>query len=263
MQIQLLNKNIDFIAFDRQRLNITNFDVVKNVISAKKPNIVINCAAYNQVDMCESDTLSAFCVNAVGPRNLAIATQEIGSTVIHISTDYVFDGKTNRPYKEYDLPNPQSVYGKSKYLGETNVCEYNPNHFIIRTAWLYGNGNNFVRLMLKLASEKKHLKIVTNQIGTPTNAVDLAQSIINLMETECYGIYHGSCEGSCTRYEFTKTIFDLKKINIDLIPIEDKEFKSAAIRPNYSVLDNEKLRSIGLNTYRHWHEALEEYLREG
>lgn len=260
LQKQLDRSKIKFLALDKSQLDITSFKDVNNRILLKKPQIVINCAAYTKVDDCEKNESKAFKINAIGVKNIAVATNKIGSKVVHISTDYVFDGHSNVPYREYDIKNPQSVYGKSKALGENFIQTHNPKHFIIRTSWLYGEGNNFVRTILKLGLEKDELNVVDDQIGTPTSTVDLARIIINLIETENYGIYHGTCEGSCSWYDFAKKIYEFKKINKRINRIPTEQLNRPALRPKYSVLDNFMLKLIGLNTFRSWEESLEEYL---
>ncbi|MBF8982114.1 dTDP-4-dehydrorhamnose reductase [Lutibacter sp. B2] len=259
---QLNDSNIDYLALNKSELDITDFNKVNRIILKEHPQIFINCAANTNVDGCEKNEINAFKVNAISAQNIAITTNKIGCKVVHISTDYVFDGEDNRPYREYNVTNPQSIYGKSKLLGEKLIEKFNPKHFIIRTSWLYGEGNNFVKTMLNLASYKDELSIVDDQIGTPTSTVDLAKLIISLMQTEYYGIFHGTCKGSCSWYDFAKKIFELKSIDIQLNKINTKQLNRLASRPKYSVLDNFMLKVLGLNTFRHWEDALEEYLRK-
>lgn len=261
LQKQLSDKRISFLAVDIPDLDIVDFEKVDNIINTEKPDIIINCAAYTNVDGCESNIENAFKVNAIGSKNLALAAKNINSKIVYLSTDYVFDGQAKKPYREYDQTNPQSIYGKSKLLGEDFVQKFNPQHFIIRTAWLYGDGHNFVRTMLKLASEKDELNIVDDQVGSPTSTVDLAKLIINLLETEHYGLYHGTCEESCSWYDFARKIFEIKGIKIKLNRVTTEELNKPAPRPQYSVLDNFMLRLMGLNTFRNWEDALGEYLR--
>ena len=168
----------------------------------------------------------------------------------------------NTPLREYDPVNPLSVYGKSKALGEQLVMTTNPRYFIVRTAWLYGEGHNFVRTILKLAAERDELKVVNDQVGTPTSTVDLARCILDLIQTEHYGVYHGTCEGECTWYEFARRILALRGINKRVIPISTTELRLPAKRPAYSVLENFMLSMVGLDNFRKWEEALEEYLNK-
>lgn len=264
-------------------LDITNEKQVQQVLKEYQPDIVINCAAYTAVDLCEENKEEAYQVNTLGPRNLAQVCNHIGAKLIHISTDYVFNGlpnvliseagwcysilelrkqqaKTSRPWTEEDEVAPQNVYGKSKLAGEEAVREHCKRHFIFRTAWLYGEGNNFVRTMLKLAKTNQEINVVGDQYGTPTYTKDLAAVIINLMQTEYYGTYHATCEGMCSWYDFALEIFKLKEIDVKVNKVTSEEFVRPAKRPKYSVLDNANLEKLGMNTFRPWQEALEEYL---
>ncbi|NMA49376.1 MAG: dTDP-4-dehydrorhamnose reductase [Tissierellia bacterium] len=261
------NKEYTLLLTDVDDLDITNIDSVNIMLKAEKPNIVINCAAHTAVDKCETDVDNAYKINAIGARNLAIASNEIGSKIVHISTDYVFNGIGNTdlegniiPYTEFDTPEPQTVYGKTKLQGENFVKNTNPRHFIIRTAWLYGEGNNFVHTMIKLGSQNESVKVVNDQYGTPTSTEELAKMIIYLMETDNYGLFHGTCEGQCTWYEFAKEIFKLKGMTTEVIPVTTEEFPRPAKRPKYSVLDNYMLRLTSDFRFGDWKEALVKYL---
>ncbi|HHT05856.1 MAG TPA: dTDP-4-dehydrorhamnose reductase [Hydrogenispora sp.] len=249
------------LASDVDTLDITDAIQVENMVKREKPDVIINTAAYTKVDACETDEQTAFRVNALGARNLAVAAYNIGAKILQVSTDYVFDGTGNTPLREYDPVNPQSVYGKSKALGEQLVMTTNPRHFILRTAWLYGEGSNFVRTILKLAAERDELKVINDQVGTPTSTVDLARCILDLIQTEHYGIYHGTCQGECTWYQFAKRILALKGIKIKVKPVSTEELNLPAKRPAYSVLENFMLDMVGLDRFRRWEEALAEYLR--
>lgn len=249
------------IETDVHNLDITNQAMVFDLVKSQKPDVIINCAAYTNVDGCESDELNAYRVNAIGPQNLSAAAFSVGAKIVQVSTDYVFDGTVSSPKIETDPINPRSVYGKSKALGEILVKEINPRHFIVRTAWLYGEGNNFVRTMLKLSKEKDEVKVVNDQFGSPTSTKDLARCIIKLINTESYGTYHGTCEGSCSWNQFAKKIFEIKGINIKVSDITTEELNRPAERPKYSVLDNFMLRLIGINEFRSWEEALIDYLK--
>jgi dTDP-4-dehydrorhamnose reductase len=255
-----MNKKHKIIQTDIHNLNIACRQDVFNLAQHQKPDFIINCAAYTNVDGCESNENQAFSVNAIGAQNLSIAANKIGAGIMQISTDYVFDGRAYTPFREYDPVNPQNCYGRSKALGEALVRETNPRHYIVRTAWLYGNGNNFVRTMLRLAKSNKKVDVVGDQIGSPTNTADLAKCIINLLETELYGTYHATCEGECSWYTFAKRIFELKGIVINVNKITTDQLQRPAKRPRYTVLDNYMLKLIDLNTFRHWEDALEEYL---
>ena len=251
----------DVIKTDRDTLDITNIENVNTFILEQNPDVVINCAAHTAVDLCETDIENAYKINAIGPRNLAIVCEKIGAKLVQVSTDYVFDGNGTRPYREDDINCPNSVYGTSKLMGENFVREFCSKYFIVRTAWLYGEGNNFVRTMLKLSETNSELNVVNDQIGSPTSTVDLAKAIIDLIHTEHYGIYHGTCEGQCSWYDFAKKIFEIKNIDIKVNPVTSDEFKRPAPRPKYSVLDNFMLKLVGLNSFREWEDSLEEYLK--
>ena len=253
-------KKYEIIATDRDELNIIDINSVREFILSNKPDVVINCAAHTAVDLCETDVENAYKINAVGPRNLAIVCEKIGAKLVQVSTDYVFDGNGTRPYREDDITCPNSVYGTSKLMGENFVREFCSKYFVVRTAWLYGEGNNFVRTMLKLSETNSELNVVNDQFGSPTSTVDLAKAIIDLMNTEHYGVYHGTCEGQCSWYDFAKKIFEIKNIDIKVNPVTSEEFKRPAPRPAYSVLDNFMLKLVGLNSFRTWEKSLEEYL---
>lgn len=257
----VLYNNYQLFTYDLPELDITDLAQVKKIIFDDKPDIVINCAAYTDVDGCESNEHLAYKANALGPKNLAVVTAEIETRLVHVSTDYVFNGKDMVIYREDSKTDPINVYGKSKLLGEKFVEKFNPRHFIIRTAWLYGDGNNFVRTMLRLAREKKELSVVDDQIGSPTSTTELARVIKELMITEYYGLYHGTCQGKCSWYEFAKKIFEIKGIDIKVKKVTSEEFKRPAERPKFSVLDNFMLELIKLNLFKEWEEALFDYLQ--
>lgn len=262
-QMSLLNSSgrlYEIIETDLHNLDITDRNEVFRFVKEHEPEVIINCAAYTNVDACETDEINAFRVNAVGPQNLSAAAFKVGAKIIQISTDYVFDGSGDTPRREYDPVNPQTVYGKSKALGEKLVRETNPRHFIVRTAWLYGEGKNFIRTILGLAQEKEELNVVADQFGSPTSTVDLAGCIINLMSTESYGTYHATCEGSCSWFELAKEVFSLMNIGVKVNPITTAELNRPAKRPKYSVLENFMLNLIELNNFRDWKVALKEYL---
>ncbi len=258
---QLSVKGHEIILTDIHNLDITDQGKVFTFVDGNKPDVIINSAAHTNVDKCETDEYNAFRINAIGAQNLSVAAYRVNAKIVQISTDYVFDGTGNAPKREYDKINPVSVYGKSKELGEKLVRDNNPKHFIVRTAWLYGEGNNFVRTMLRLAKENEEVSVVNDQFGSPTSTVDLARCILSLIVTESYGTYHGTCEGECSWYEFAKKIFELKGLNIKVNAISTEQLNRQAPRPKYSVLENFMLKLIGLNSFRQWEEALEEYLK--
>lgn len=254
-------KNHELIATGFKELDITNEEKVIEFICENSPEIVINAAAYTAVDDCETNYDDAYAVNAIGPRNLAIACNKIDIPLIHISTDYVFDGSKNTPLLEDDELGPQSAYGKTKLEGEKFIQENTEKYFILRTAWLYGvHGGNFVQTMLNLAKEHDKITVVNDQIGSPTFSYDLAKGISNLLNSEKYGIYHLTNEGECSWSEFAKDIFELSKIDLKLIPVSTEEFPRPAPRPHYSVLSNEKWIKAGFPPMRNYKEALNEYL---
>lgn len=237
--------------------DITNLNKVTDYVSSFKPYAIINCAAYTNVDKCETDMDAAFKVNSLGPRNLAIAAEKVNAKLLHVSTDYVFNGQGNIPFKEYDLPHPVSAYGKTKLLGEQYVKENCNRYFIVRTAWLYGYyGKNFVYTIMKAGKEKGHLDVVDDQRGNPTNAEDLAYHILKILLTEEYGIYHCTGKGECTWYDFAREIITLSGINCTVTPTTSDNLARAAERPAFSSLDNMMLRSTVGDEMRDWKEAL-------
>lgn len=265
-QLESINQSIkqpkyDVLPATRDDLDISNQTNVDSFIAYNKPDVIINCAAYTKVDACEDNIETAYKINALGARNLAIASEKVNAKLVHISTDYVFNGLSKNPYREDNKIEPNSVYGNSKLMGEKFVEQFSHKYFILRTAWLYGDGNNFVKTMIRLSKENKEVNVVDDQFGSPTSTVDLAKVIINIMETEHYGVYHATCKGECSWYNFAKKIFELKNIDIKVNPIKSKDFKCKAKRPPYSVLDNFMLRLIGLNSFRNWEESIEEYLK--
>ncbi len=263
--VSMSESKYEVIGLDSSELDITDLNAVVAKLNELKPNIIVNCAAYTNVDGCEENQDLAYKVNGVGIRNLAIAGSKLVETpkIVHISTDYVFDGEGNTDLKEYDLVNPLSVYGKSKLMGEEMLKSFYDKYYILRTQWLYGkNGNNFVKTMLKLASERDSLMVVNDQIGSPTYTKDLCKAILEVIETENYGIYHVSNEEKTSWYGFAKDIFELANVSIEVKPCTTEEFPRPAHRPKYSVMDNMMLRINGFTELRNYKDALEEYLKE-
>lgn len=245
-------------------LDITKLEAVSLKLKALQPDLVFNAAGYTNVDGCESEPDLAYQVNCLGTRNLAIATDELGAAIVHISTDYVFGGKGNQPYREYDSVNPRSIYGKSKLDGEIMVRQHCRRHYIIRTAWLFGyHGNNFVRTMLSLAKEREVLRVVNDQMGSPTYTRDLAEAIAELVKKPTYGTYHLTNSDSCTWFTFAQEILELAGINnVRVEPITTEQLNRPAERPRYSVLDNYVWRLDGHQALRSYREALIAYLAE-
>lgn len=243
-------------------LDITDVDAVLSFVRGKKPDAIINCAAHTNVDKCETDIDNAYKINAVGPRNLSIAASETGAKLMHISTDYVFPGTQDRPLTEFDPVGPTSMYGKTKLAGEEFVKEFSEKHFIIRTAWLYGDGKNFVKTMLRLAEDHREVGVVKDQYGTPTSAAELAKAVKYLLPTDNYGLFHGTCEGSCSWADFAAEIFRLAGKDTKVNYITTEEFASPTKRPAYSILDNYMLRLTTDFTFAPWQDAIEEYIND-
>ena len=255
--------NVQFIYTDYQELDITNFESCLTVFAKYKPQFCINTAAYTAVDKAESESDKAHLINAVGPENLAKVCKEFNTILVHISTDFIFDGTSKVPYLETDIPNPKSIYGQTKLDGEIAIQKNWEKHFIVRTSWVYSQfANNFMKTMLRLASELDNLSVVNDQIGTPTNAVDLADVLIKIIVScqteshEVFGIYNFSNEDVCSWYDFAATIFHQKGIEIDLKPIPTDSYPTPAKRPAYSVLDKTKIKKVFGVEIKNWKESL-------
>lgn len=250
------------IPLTRSELDVTDANQCLSVLEHVHPNVIVHCAAYTAVDKAESEHDAAFAVNGSGTRNVAEAAKAVGAKLCYISTDYVFDGTGNEPYTTEHQPNPQSVYGKSKLAGELAVQELVDRHFIVRTSWVFGRyGNNFVKTMLKVGAEKQQIRVVDDQIGAPTYTYDLANLLLQLVKTEQYGMYHVSNSGSCSWYEFAKTIFQYAEMPVEVVPCSTKQFPRPAERPAYSVLSHDAIRSAGFPPMRAWQDALRHYLK--
>lgn len=256
--------NYNFLFTDITDLDITDFKNVSDVISNNDINIIINCAAYTAVDRAESEPNLADKINHLAVQNFGKLAKTNNIKLIHISTDYVFDGEKDRPYIEDDSTNPNSVYGKTKLLGELALKRINPaNSIIIRTSWVYSKfGNNFIKTILNLSSKKKVLNIVSDQIGSPTNASDLAITILDILskiQFKGVEVFHYSNEGSCSWYEFAKTFFEIKRISTNINMANSKEFKTLAKRPSYSVLNSAKIKNKFNIKIPRWEESLKKY----
>lgn len=248
-------------AVDVDKLDITNLDQVFEIVSTVQPDVIINCAAMTNVDACETEFETAMQVNAIGPRNLAMAAEEFDAKLIHVSTDYVFRGDSACAYCEWDITGPNTVYGKSKLLGEGYVKEFSTKHFIVRTSWLYGRvGHNFVKTMLRLGAEKPQITVVDDQRGNPTNAADLAFQLLELALTEEYGIYHCTGEGECSWCEFAREIMRLAGLPAQVLPCTSAQYPSPTPRPAFSSLNNLMLQCTVGNHMRDWQTALASYL---
>ena len=247
-------------------LDITDVDAVLKLVRAEKPDVIINCAAHTNVDKCEEQWDLAYKINAIGPRNLSIAATEADAKMIHVSTDYVFEGNGIRPYTEFDAPNPVSAYGKTKLEGENFVKEFAKKHFILRTAWLYGDGKNFVKTMLALAENHDELNVVCDQVGTPTSAVELAKMIHYLEGTENYGTFHATCEGDTNWADFAEAIFKRAGKNVKVNHVTSKQYKemnpASANRPAYSILEDYMIKLTSDFVMADWQDALDVYMKE-
>ncbi len=254
-------KNAEVSAVDVDTLDITDLEAVKEFVSKENPDIIFNCAAMTNVDGCETMLETAYKVNAAGVRNLAMAAKLANAKFVHISTDYVFAGNGTKPYKEWDMIDPQSVYGASKALGEKYALAFNDKTFIVRTSWLYGYiGKNFVKTVRRVLREKGSITVVNDQRGNPTNANDLAHHLLLLGVTEEYGIYHCTGEGECSWYDFASEIAKLSGFEGKVLPCTSEEYKSPTKRPEYSSLENLALKCSVGNYMRDWKTALNEYI---
>ncbi|WP_299098157.1 dTDP-4-dehydrorhamnose reductase [uncultured Winogradskyella sp.] len=252
--------SLQFIFKSSSELDITNFKSIEAAFSLKQFDYCINCAAYTNVDKAESESALAHKINVTGAKNLAIACHKYNVTLIHVSTDFVFDGTATEPYSEDSATNPLGIYGKTKLEGETEIAKILNNHFIIRTSWLYSEfGNNFLKTMLKFGKEREQISVVSDQVGSPTYAVDLAHVILRLIESKSksYGLYHYSNKGAISWYEFAGEIFKLSKSPIILNEIESKDYPTKAVRPKYSVLDTIKIENKEKLKILNWKISLE------
>ena len=250
-------------------IEVSSLESVADCLRSQGPELVVNTAAMHHVENCEREPSKAFAVNAVGARNLATVTRDLGAVLIHISTDYVFDGKKDEPYVENDIPLPLNVYGNSKLAGEYFVRTLNPKHFVLRTSALYGKqpcrakgGQNFVDLMLRLARERGRVRVVDSEFVSPTPTADVARQIAALAHCDAYGLYHATAEGSCSWYEFAREIFSVAEIDVKLEVASPTEFPAKVPRPRYSVLENHRLKTMRLNKFEPWQVGLRKYVSE-
>lgn len=253
--------NTDVFQPGVREMDITDIDKVLETVREVKPYAIINCAAHTAVDACETQKDSAYRINAVGPRNLSIAATETGAKMVQVSTDYVFAGDAKSPYTEFDRVNPQGMYGATKLAGERFVQQFAKDWFIVRTAWLYGDGKNFVKTMLRLSETNDTVKVVGDQYGTPTSAKELAKAIAYLVPTKNYGLFHGTCEGMCSWADFAREIFRLAGKGTRVQAITTEEFGAPAPRPAYSVLDNYMFKLTSDFQFAPWKEAIAEYMK--
>ncbi|WP_141432902.1 dTDP-4-dehydrorhamnose reductase [Bacillus sp. 03113] len=260
---ELLKKNHVVIGTDRNTLDISNEENVQAYIEEIKPDAVVHCAAYTNVDAAEEDQDTAYRVNTLGAKYLAQAAKKIGSKMVLVSTDYVFDGTERQPYEVDHPTKPLGVYGSTKLAGEEELKKNLEAYFIVRTAWVFGiNGNNFVNTMLRLGKERGELGVVHDQIGSPTYTVDLASFIAELVESDQYGVYHATNSGVCSWYEFAVEIFKQAGLEVKVNQLTSDQFPRPAERPKYSVLSKKKIIEQGFTPLRDWKEALSAYLDE-
>lgn len=260
----LESKNYDTTVLDEIKLNITDFSRALKIISEVKPDIVINCAAYNDVDRSEIDWETAFLVNGIGVKNLAISCNENNAILVHFSTDYVFDGQKGKPYTIADRPNPINRYGESKLLGEEFLKNHLERYFLIRTSWVFGEGKfSFPKKLVEWASNNKKLKIVDDQISSPSYTLDVASAVTDLIQTGNYGLYHITNSGSCSKYTWSEFILKAIKWDGEIEPAKSEEFTSPAKRPLFSALDNFPLKEIIGYLLPSWQDATERFFKKG
>ena len=253
---------IEALNTDKNELDITQTDEVLRFGEIHRPDVIINCAAVTDVELCEREPEHAFRVNALGARNLSIVARKTGAKMVQLSTDDVFDGLASKPYTEFDETAPRTVYGKSKLAGERYVKEFTHKHFIIRSNWVYGKGNNFVNRVLAAADAGQSLSVAEDQYGSPTSAKDLAGIILYLIMTNEYGTYHATCKGVCSRYEFAQEILRLAGKQEQLNPVPTPQSDLSSARPAYAVLDNFILRIIEVYDMPQWNDSLAEFMNE-
>lgn len=259
------SREYECVNTDVAQLDITDVAAVLRLADEVRPYAIINCAAHTNVNACETDADNAYRINAIGPRNLSIAASRYQAKLVHISTDYVFSGDSTSPYLEFDKTGPQGMYGRTKLAGENFVKDFAKEYFIIRTAWLYGDGKNFVKTMLKLSETHDKVSVVGDQIGSPTSASELAKAIAYLLPTDNYGLFHGTCEGYTSWADFTKEIFRLagKKTQVETITTAQYLADATGVvapRPAHSVLENYMLRLTTDYRFAQWEDAIREYM---
>ncbi|MEW6635666.1 MAG: dTDP-4-dehydrorhamnose reductase [Actinomycetota bacterium] len=246
-------------ALSRRELDVAEPGAVEEAVASLSPDLVVNAAAFTDVDGCETEVERAYAVNALGPRNLAQTCERAGCALLHVSTNYVFDGRSERPYEPFDPPNPISAYGRTKLAGEEYVKHLTSRWYVVRTAGVYGEGRNFVRTMLRVGAERESLKVKDDEYISPTYARDLAEGIGEIAASGLYGLYHLTNAGSCSWHEFACRIFELAGVEVEVVPVPGSEYPLPAARPANGVLS-----ALGGPSLRHWGEALEDYLeREG
>jgi dTDP-4-dehydrorhamnose reductase len=264
--LAFLENGDNVIKLNHDKIELEQFESVEKVLSDAQPEVIVNTAAMHHLDQCEQDPVKSFKVNGIGLRNLALVSKKMNCILVQISTDYVFDGRKQKPYLESDPPAPLNVYGNTKLCGEYFIASIMKNYFILRTSGVYGSipcrakGQNFVELMLKLAKERNEIRVVDNEVLTPTYTISLAKQIVNLTMTKYFGLYHATSQGHCSWYEFAKKIFQITGTKIKLYKADSSEFSAKTPRPSYSVLDNHCLQSLNLDCMPHWEVSLKQYL---
>lgn len=261
------NAGAQTVALTHQDVDISSLDSTRQILGRVQPEVIVNTAAMHHVENCEKEPSRAYGVNAIGARNLALVARELDAKIAHVSTDYVFSGSKKEPYVEDDRPAPLNVYGNTKFAGEAFLEAIGDKYFIVRTSALYGKnpcrakgGKNFVDLMVKLATERDEVRVVDDEIVSPTSTAELARQIVILTDTNHYGLYHATAEGSCSWYEFAKNIFELEGFRTKLNAASPNEFPAKVLRPKYSVLENRALKALGLNSFQPWQKGLSSYL---
>lgn len=253
----------DVTACGSNELDITRYDVVIEKTQNLKPDIIINCAAYNAVDLAETEWEKAFLVNGIGPKNLSLAANEVNAVLIHYSSDYVFNGKTSVAYTIADLPDPISRYGESKLLGELEVMRHAARYYLLRVSWVFGLGNvNFVKKVLEWSDKSDSITVVDDQIASPTYTQDLAKATLDLIQTDQYGLYHCTNSGHCSRFDFAAYVLQQVGWPGELIPGKSSDFETPATRPQFSVLDNFGLKQVIGYSLPSWQDATERFLKE-
>ncbi len=256
-------KGLNFIAFDKSELDITNFETVRKRLKEIKPDILINCAAYNLVDRAEIDRENCFLTNTQGAENLAKLCPEINCKIVHYSTDYVFDGKKTNPYTEKDTPNPLNYYGKTKLEGENKIKEHCENYLIFRVSWLYGKGkNNFVMKLLNWAKNNDTLQIAENEVSIPTSAKRVAAITVNALANGLKGLYHLTNSGYVSRYGLALKVKEILKLKNNIVPVNSDIFNLKAKRPEFSAMDNSRIANTLNIDIPQWYEDLKEFLKE-
>jgi dTDP-4-dehydrorhamnose reductase len=258
-----LKDKAEVFAFSHRELDVLDFGKLFNKFFEISPEVVINCTAYTKVDQAEKEQGLAYQINAIGAQNVSFASFKVKAKVVYFSTDYVFDGTKKSSYTEFDEPNPLSIYGKSKLLGEVYTKAHNPNHLILRISWLYGiNGANFVKTIIRLAREKSELKVVNDQVGASTYTLDVINQTWKLIQEDSVGLYHSSNTGQTTWFDFARKIVERLNLNVKVLPIKTGEFPALANRPRFSVLDNYLLKLENMNVMRSWEEAFNDFVNK-